>query len=567
MFIKKLIISNNNGIIRDIVFHRGLNLIVDNTVGGNTETGNNIGKTTVLRLVDFCLGKKQNVIYADPANMKAENKTVKDFLIDTNVEVTLVLTKNFGKDDVIIRRNFLSHSKAVRQVNGEQIKESEFEKVLEEKILGIITDKPTFRQIISHNIRYTNQSVDNILKTLDKYTQDPEYETLYLFMFGCNTENGAKKQELINKIKAENTFKTRLERDNDKATLSALLGMVNNNIELLENQKKTLNLNPHFEEEMDELSSVKYQINKVASECNALKLKRDLIIEAKTDIENDRSDIDFQQLSSIYEQAKAFVPKLEHTFEELVSFHNSMIEKKVKFICNSLPGLESQIRNLKVDLSNLLRQEEKLSLSISKSSSYEELEALISDLNNLYNKKGEYEASLKQIEDVEEAIEVLSHKLSVIDEKATSKVSQDKVQQKINDFNSYFSSISERLYGESYALRQELVTYRKTGHKIYQFSSFNANLSSGKKLGEMTCFDIAYDMFARKKNIPHVDFVMHDKNELMSDNQLIGIAKIVEENDVQFIAPILKDKLPDEMDNEKFYILHLSQHDKLFRIP
>ena len=56
MFLKYLIIENTNGLVRRIDFHQGLNLIVDETPSGNEETGNNVGKTTVLRLIDFCFG-------------------------------------------------------------------------------------------------------------------------------------------------------------------------------------------------------------------------------------------------------------------------------------------------------------------------------------------------------------------------------------------------------------------------------------------------------------------------------------------------------------------------------
>ena len=52
MFIKSLkIFCGNGSIIRDIEFHMGLNLIVDETptITGK-ETGNNVGKTTVLKL-------------------------------------------------------------------------------------------------------------------------------------------------------------------------------------------------------------------------------------------------------------------------------------------------------------------------------------------------------------------------------------------------------------------------------------------------------------------------------------------------------------------------------------
>ena len=53
MYLKYLIISNCNGLIRRIDFHPGLNLIVDDTQEGTEMTGNNVGKTTVLRLIDY----------------------------------------------------------------------------------------------------------------------------------------------------------------------------------------------------------------------------------------------------------------------------------------------------------------------------------------------------------------------------------------------------------------------------------------------------------------------------------------------------------------------------------
>lgn len=71
MFIKRLTITSPTKIIRDIEFKTGLNLIIDDTPIGDTKsTGNNVGKTTVLKLVDFCLGAKSNIIYTDTENKK-----------------------------------------------------------------------------------------------------------------------------------------------------------------------------------------------------------------------------------------------------------------------------------------------------------------------------------------------------------------------------------------------------------------------------------------------------------------------------------------------------------------
>ena len=92
------------------------------------------------------------------------------------------------------------------------------------------------------------------------------------------------------------------------------------------------------------------------------------------------------------------------------------------------------------------------------------------------------------------------------------------------------------------------------------------NLSSGKKQGEISCFDIAYTLFADEENIPCLHFLLNDKKELMHDNQLVKIADFVNKNNIQFVASILKDKLPVELNDEKYFVVKLSQSDKLFRV-
>ncbi|EMK6872893.1 DUF2326 domain-containing protein, partial [Vibrio cholerae] len=49
-------------------------------------------------------------------------------------------------------------------------------------------------------------------------------------------------------------------------------------------------------------------------------------------------------------------------------------------------------------------------------------------------------------------------------------------------------------------------------------------------------------------------------------NQLVKIADLVNKNNVQFVASILKDKLPDSLNNEDYFVVKLSESDKLFRI-
>jgi hypothetical protein len=61
-------------------------------------------------------------------------------------------------------------------------------------------------------------------------------------------------------------------------------------------------------------------------------------------------------------------------------------------------------------------------------------------------------------------------------------------------------------------------------------------------------------------------FLLNDKKELMHDNQLLKIANLVNAKGIQFVASILKDKLPEELNKDAYIVVKLSQNDKLFRI-
>ena len=567
MFLKSLTISSNEELIRKIKFRKGINLIVDESK--EHITGNNVGKTTVLMLIDFCLGANPKNIYIDPETKRQEYQLVKDFLIENEVLITLILTNSLDDEnveDIIIERNFLPRKKIIRKINGKPYTDDEFEPQLLKLIFpNHYAEKPTFRQIISHNIRYTDESINNTLKTLNKYTSNAEYETLYLFLFGCEFNKGNTKQEIMSKLTQEGNYKSRLEKQQTKTAYETTLSLINNKIKELNKQKVNLNLNENFEADLDKLNNLKYQINKTSSEISKLNIRRNLIIEAEQELNSTKSDIDLKQIKLIYQQATSQINNIQKTFDNLFDYHNQMITEKVKFIKKELPDLDSKIQSKNVFLKNLLSDESTLSASIAKSDSFEELENLIIELNENYRKKGEYENIISQLVEVENNIRDYNIKLNEINDELFSDNFKDIVQNQLDKFNKHFASISNILYGEEYAIKYDIFT-NKNNQKLYRFSAFNTNISSGQKQGEISCFDIAYTLFADDENIPCLHFLLNDKKELMHNNQLVKIAELVNQNNIQFVASILKDKLPDELNHEDFFVLKLSQNDKLFSI-
>ena len=570
MFLKSLTISSGLDIIREIKFRLGINLIVDETPNiQGKETGNNVGKTTVLMLIDFCLGANPNHIYTDPENKKDIYKKVKDFLVENNIVITLILKEDLeieNSPEIRIERNFLSRSKMIRSFNGVAKTEDAFEEALTNYFFPEhYGKKPTFRQIISHNIRYKDMSINNTLKTLDAYTSDAEYETLYLFLLGCDFEHGDRKQELLSDIRTEQSFKSRLEEGQTKSAYESALSILENDIIALDTKKFSFDLNNNFEEDLVNLNNIKYKINFLSSEIGKLNIRKNLIINAKNDLSENQSRIDLNLLKQIYNQASSQINQIQKSFEDLCNFHNRMIAEKIRYIAKDLPEIEKQLISKSEQMSRFREEEKLLTSKVAKSDSLEELEKIISELNDKYRSKGEYENILEKLKTTESKLADLNQQLTTIDDDLFSDTFESNLKAKVNKFNNHFSNISQALYGEKYALKPDQVVNSK-GQRLYKFSAFNTNFSSGKKQGEISCFDIAYTLYADEEDIPCLHFLLNDKKELMHDNQLLNIANLVESKKLQFVASILKDKLPEELNKEEYFVVKLSQTDKLFRI-
>ena len=274
-------IESVNNKIREIIFHNGINLIVDDTPSGNNriQTGNNVGKTTVLKLIDVCFGANPNLVYKDTEDKNKTYMAVKNFLIDNKVAVTLRLGNSFddSKNDISICRNFLAGKKSIRSVNGEDILDKYYESTLLKLFFPEINyNKPTFRQIISHYNRYSDEKISNTLKTLNKFTKDTEYETLYLFLLGCNVSEGEYRQRLIEQIKQESNYKKRLENGMSLSAYKSFLRKNTSDIEELNKKKEEFGINADFEEDLDSLDEIRRRINAVSSEISSLSIRKSL---------------------------------------------------------------------------------------------------------------------------------------------------------------------------------------------------------------------------------------------------------------------------------------------------
>jgi uncharacterized protein YydD (DUF2326 family) len=565
MFLKQVIIQNKNSIIRDIPFHKGINLIVDETPVGSSKqaTGNNVGKTTVLRLIDYCFGADGKNIYQDTEFNKQPNTTIENFLKNNEIVITVVLVDNLDlpKEEVVIRKNFLSRNKKLQEINGENITDNKaFDKKLKEVIFNSEVDKPTFKQIISKNIRDEKNKMANIVKVLNSFTRTEEYEALYLFWLGINTDSHNQK-ELLSKGKTrEENFQKRLKKDGELSLIEQQLILLNAKIEELNQRKSKFNLNENYAADVDKLNDIKSKLNRSATELSRLEIRKDLINESKDDLEQEYTQIDTSQIKSLYEKAKSLISNIQVSFEDTVKFHNDLISEKLEYITKELPEIEQQIRKIKSEIIVLRNEEDTLTETLNKSALVEDFEKTILELNKQFERKGNLEEQKRLWLYSQEKLSGIDNDLNLINQGISSKDSQ--IQSRITEFNKYFSVISHRLYGETYLLSSQK---NEKGYELI-VTNLEGNPSTGKKKGQIAAFDFAYIEFADKLDIECLHFIMHDQLETIHDNQLNTIVEVTNSINGQYIVPILRDKIPSNIDISEFEILSLSQDDKLFKI-
>ncbi len=567
MFLKKLeVYSQSFGMIRDITFHKGVNLILDKSTVTKSETGNSVGKTTALRAIDFCLGAKQENFYIDP-EFKTEDSEIKGFLVDNEVAFTIILVTTNNRE-LTINRRISANSKIYATINNEIFTNlSSFHEALKLNLFLSSSLKPTFRQIMSRFIRNSTEKMSNALKTVQMASL-ADYETLNLFLFGFDNANIlSEKQKIGKELKKIGKEFDVILKIRSKNSIEQSLSVIEREIKEKENDIANYNLGESYSTQMSEINSIKLKISQLSLELSVLEMKRSLHNKAIQDLLEQQDNTDPDELKKLYEEATVRVVNISKTFEEALDFHNKMIVKKVEFINSQMESLVTNINEIKINLNTWLEKESLILRELSQLGSLSDLQILQKDINKLYENKGSFESSLSQILDYEEKVEKTKRKLSEVSSEID--VNIERFNEKLSTFNKYFSEYTKELYHEEYILSYD----ENKGNYVFKVEPLGAikskgNQGEGKKKAQVSALDLAYLSTQEENNSKTLRFIAHDGIEAIHANQIKTLFDIASSINGQYILAILKDKLssvdPDFVEQKK--VLELSENDKFFKI-
>lgn len=569
MIIESLIVKKTAPVeetIRTIKFNpEGLSLIVDETkTESDTESGNDVGKTTAMKIINLCLGASStSELYKDGKDTKSENHKVKKFIQDN--KVTAILTLTDSKKKIVLERNLFRNGKSF--INGEKYTINDFNIELKNIIFNSTEKSPSFRELISRFIRINTDGLDKLIRYLHVTTPNTKYESIFLFFLNAVDENIlGEKTKLTNELSELNNSKKFFSKEYNISSpieLSPKLQLIEDQLKELTESRNTLNYIEEYRTELNKKGNIERKIKSITDRMEQLKFEISLNENSIKDINSSKSDIDSNVIKAIYSEAGLYLDKLTKSYEDLVNFHNQMIENRVRFIKKTIEKKNQELDNFNNQQYLLLQEKEKITLTIIDENLLNDLHGLNEKIDALNVEKGETQEIIKALEIIESKIGNLEKLL-----KDNSKeFSNDIIVKRINIFNKYFNYYTKKLYDESYYLSYNPEWQSKKGQP-FTINNMSGNVGSGKKTGIIIAFDFAYLDFSNELDLYMPKFIIHDKLEVTHENQIKTIFEMSQEIDGQYFVSILSEKLKTLPTNmvKSSVVLTLSQKNKFFKI-
>lgn len=583
MFLKYLTVKDQNGsIIRHVDFKIGVNIIKGieacNLSTDKPSSTNSIGKTTILRCIDFCLcGEWQQFIF-DKEFKASKNNTVFDFFKENLPIFELCIVNNLEHSvsaTHILSRSLTHNARAksdksffsvVNSVNGNKLAEGDYQIYVKEILFNLSSEKPSIRQLIPKFIRTSDHQISNIVNYLP-FTSNADYELLHLFLFDFNSiqvirEKIVKENEIKNKLLEVRSFKEIV--GVGKEELNAVMQG-----ELAEKQKlyNNFKIDENYKRENDLLNIKQEQLNYIKADISKTNLNIEVWQRRLNDLALHNIQIDAESIEYMYQEADLYNANIQKKYEETILFHQSMLKNEVSFILNSIEKSIEKLTTLKETYSTASIEYSYLLKDLGDRGSLAEFTEIGNRINHLTKEIAENDALINKYKKSQVELSnlnlALDNLINLVHEEASGSF-----RRKLTVFNRYFLEYSKDLSDDGYYL----ATYTDKKQHINLVpmpQNKDSHTGDGRKQSLVIAFDLAYAAFSNDNsiNIKRPSFFTQDKVEIVDKNMLDKLISLVNSKSCQFIFPIISDKLEALPDfDEKNVILTLSENNKFFDI-
>lgn len=358
----RFLLEIDGEIVRNILFHDGLNIITNKK---NTNTpGNSVGKSTLGRVLDYLFDGSLGPIYIDEEFL-TPNGDIKALFTNETVYVSLEYLGVNGSYSAIKRRLSTDTRYQSYYVNQDEVNKKIYVSHIMKTIFNVYSEKPTIRKLAPKFFR-TNQH--RMLHTVKfdngRNVSDSDINTVFLYLFDFNDTEILSK---IHKFKlAIARYKKQLKAFGGVIAEGKIIGSISKikkQINILEKSLLSTDKDIDKIELVSKINELDDEQNLLAEKILTLDLKIKNIIKTNEILKSEDQHQLINELQSIYEYASVKIESVLKDYKSSLNFHNQLLSAKKEFVSDGLEGLlknhhdcNDEIKKIKVKKDALYRE-------------------------------------------------------------------------------------------------------------------------------------------------------------------------------------------------------------------
>lgn len=561
--------STNGRVMREIVFHKGANLIVD---AFESDRHNKVGKTTFLKLIDVLLGANgRDRLYKDDET-NSVNEELRDIIKEKRVvgEMTLVNSLEMPSNhSVELMVELFPRGRYF--FDGEKVSATKYRELLGDNLFAVGSSRPTFRQLIKSFVRVSLSGDDySFLRTLPR-ASIADYRAVYNYLFDISdSELDARLAELnreLNKLKESSKQYRRLADIVDEEQLAQVGVALERECQRVESRLDDILDADEFKANRDAIEEARSLYAELRSDLAEIEFKMrrnaESIERAKKEV---AKQADLSLSRNFYDEVCFLIPSVNKTFEDMVEFNRALCENEIAYFLEVGAELELERASVQAKLVDFSAENSRY-LSLLDGEAMTEYEALLEECMRLRQEMGRNSEVLSTLHGYDKRIKTLESQIANLSEGGEERESSvSSHQDMMNSFNSYFTQMANDVNGE-----RPILTYSTATNKFpVAITDLNGS-STGTRKSLLAVYDLSYQEFAIANRIEAPRFVVQDVVENVEGEDLKKIVDIANGINCQFIIAVLKEKLDSSQipqdAQDSMCILELSKQDRLFQGP
>ena len=554
-------LSANQPSFHSVDFTTGLNVVLGERSIGSTEkdTRNGIGKSTLIEIIDFCLGSRAT----KGKGLNIEPLENWSFTLEITLQNNRVkVTRSISEQNLVIvdgpTKGWFEQPETSESTGRKFYKVDRWRILLGRALFDIpaltesLSYKPSYRSLVSYFIRRGPDAYTSPFRHFrQQKTWDIQLHTAYLL--GMNWKYAGQWQGLKDKEEGVKALEKAIKSGVFEGTIGTAGELETQRIQLerqlqdAEHALQTFKVHPQYESIQEDANRLTAKMHALAN--NNIQDRRRLTrYEESITEEEPPTSI---SLESLYEESGFIFPEgVKKTLHEARDFHSRIISNRTEFLKAEIKRIRTSINNREVQLEKLTDQRSKV-LAVLKT------HGALQEMTKLQEANVELRGSLDRVNrHLREIKSLRSTKREIKTGKADLVQTAERDHEDRREFWSkavqLFNSNSQALYRAPGKL---VIDVDDTGYK-YQVDIERSG-SEGIEKMKVFCFDLAVlqlQMETRKG----IDFLIHDT--LMFDAvdarqralALEQANRVTKEVGAQYICTINSDMVPEEHFSDDF---------------